>query len=247
MKHLIIAFGISVVLAVVIYAMGRAIVGNDDLVKTAAFIPFAGCRQIAELLEKHEAKRELAAGKQGAVRSPVGYAIPWPLAAAYGTIIIVAIKQGAAYLATSIFAAAGLDNSLDGVINAALVIDLLVSLFAAYFIGRWISVRSRGFGIISILVAVMAGTAVAVMIDAYFLSADEIRKMFGFAISTQQLFASISIQSTMLLIPALFGYWRGKQLRKAKYLEFLLAILPTRTQDLLVELAFQEAGSLAKN
>lgn len=59
MKHLALAFGTAVILALVIYAAGHALVSNDDLVKAAAVIPFAGCQRIAELLEKQGTKRAL--------------------------------------------------------------------------------------------------------------------------------------------------------------------------------------------
>jgi hypothetical protein len=239
MKNLVLAFVIILIAALTIFAIGHALTINTELVDAAAALPLAGCSQILELLEKREAKRKLTTGQQGAIQSLDGFSISWPLMAAYGTIILIAVTQIVSGLTGAITAASGINGA--GALIVIGLVGLLTELLAGYFVGRWVGTRSRNHGIIAIFVMSSLSAVLARVIDFYLLPADAYQ-IFGVEKSMTLFFTGTLGSFLLLLLPALLGYWRGSRLRMVKYLRFLLAILPADTQVTLIDLAFQEAN-----
>jgi hypothetical protein len=53
------------------------------------------------------------------------------------------------------------------------------------------------------------------------------------------------LEFPFILLCALLGYWRGHKARWAKYLGYLLGVLPPETRDAMVDLVFVEAQKVA--
>jgi hypothetical protein len=242
-RYLFLAFVISVLLSAAIYFIGHALINDDKLVDAALSIPFVGLKEFAELIEKYDAKRDLASGKQSAaIASFVGFSISWPLMAAYSTITFVAVLEISTLLTGAIAANSGLNRT--EALTVLVLVGLLIQLLAGYFVGRWIGARSRSHGLIALSAAALLSPIIERTIESYYLPADQFRTLFGVERGLPVLAASVALGFALLVLPGLLGYWRGKKRRLTKYLQFLLAILPADTQAALVDLAIQEANRL---
>jgi hypothetical protein len=242
-KYLSLAFVIAVLLSVAIYLAGHALLNDDKLVDAALSIPFVGLTGFAELIEKHDAKRHLASGKQGAaIPSLDGFSISWPLITTYSTIILIAVTEFLSLLTGAIAAHSGLNRT--GAMTALVLVGFLIQLLAGYFVGRWIGIRGRNHGLMALFAAALLSPIIERTIESYFLSADEFRTLFGVERGLPVMAVSVAVGFAVLFLPGVLGYWRGKKQRLTKYLGFLLAILPEDTQAALVDLAVQEANAL---
>jgi len=241
MKYLIVSFVISLVLALAIYFTGHAFISDDKLVDAAVPIPFAGCKQIAELLEKEMTKRNLTFSKRkDAIPSLDGYSISWPLLAAYGMIIFLSVVETTSLLNGVVAEGSGANEK--GAVAIVSISGLPLLILIGYLVGRWIGARSRNHGILAVLTAAFLTAAVDKALTAYFIPAEGFREVFGSEKTVTILLTQTGGLFILLSSSALIGYWRGKGMRLLKYLQFLLAILPSDTSAALVDLAVQEAG-----
>jgi hypothetical protein len=228
-------------MSVAIYLVGNALVGDSKFLDAASALPYGACGQFAELLEQQEAKRSLASGQQGAaVPSLDGFSISWPLMAAYGTIILIAVTEIVSLLTGAVAGYSGLTPT--GALTALVLVGLLVQLMAGYFVGRWIGARNRSHGLVALSVAALLTPIIERIVEEHFLSADRFRALFGVERGLPVLAVSIAFAFALLFLPGLLGYWRGGKRRLTKYLQFLIAILPADTQAALVDLASQEVN-----
>jgi hypothetical protein len=242
MKHLGIALAISFVAALAVFGIAYPISDDAHISEGLAAIPIIGCHHLAELLERREAKQSLRSGQKIVIQSLDGFSISWPLMAAYGTFVLVAIILISSLL-TGVFLAL-LDVVHDATVagRVGLALSIPVQVLAAYFVGRWIGARNKNRGVTTVFVMALFSSIMAHMIDIIGLSAEDFKAMHGFEKSMQQFFTGASVSFVFQFLPALLGYWRGSRRRIAQYLHYLLAILPADTKSVLIDLAFQEAN-----
>jgi len=242
MKNLILALGISFAAAFGIYSAGHFLINNDDVAKALAALPIVGCQQIAEMIERQTARRNLTAGHEGTVQSFEGFCIPWPLTAAYATFALIAVIQASSFLIGAIIGAAGLASNVANAVTAILLIDFPIALAGAYFVGQWVGTRSRSHGIFAVLTTVFLSVLINQTLTIYFVPQEIYQHTFQHEKTLTSFIGTVGGGFLLLLLPCLIGYWRGSKRRMIKYMQFLFAVLPADTKSTLVDLASQEAN-----
>ena len=119
--------------------------------------------------------------------------------------------------------------------------SLLFSIFGIFFVGRWIGHRCTNRGISVVLLVVFVSQIFIWGMDIVYLGAPEyIAILSGIGISPWYMFLPPLTLSGIGLI----GYWRGRRHRPSRYLDYLIGMLPSDTQNTLVDLAYSETKRL---
>jgi hypothetical protein len=256
MKFFAIAFGIGCGVGVILSATTFAVltlVGVAEAVAVPAAITLAGpplvaSKEIAELLERQEGKKALAAGKRTPVYDFRGFQIAWPLMVLYGSLIIIGVSLILGGIAGVVGAAMAIASGItEGDLIqeylqkntplwvVALSADSLVSLLVVYLLGRWIGTRCSRGGALAVLLMITLTFVIAIAVGV----PSTMSEWYHFIMIWSLL------QLPILICFGLIGYWRGRKHRLSKYLHYLLGVLPSETRDTVVELAFDEAQKVA--
>ena len=205
---------------------------------------------MAEFLEQQESKKRLAVGRRKPVYDFRGFQIAWPLMVVYGTVVLSCLVQASSGIAGIMVRVAG--GSFEGenaqAANSALaLLNVLMTTFGAYLVGRWIGARASRLGIVTILLIAPLTAAIWIGADVFlFAPGKKYTDMFGLEGLTffgiLERFTAISL---FIVVPGLIGYWRGQRQRLSKYLDYLLNVLPRQDRDTVVELAYGEAQKVA--
>lgn len=240
MKTLATALLISVAVGAILCVVFWELSGDKSTAATFAAAPVATFPKIAEMLEQWQAKKSVAAGQEFKIYSFEGYSIFWPIIAVAGTLIVMATIQ----------LSSGFGGFIIGMLNQELnlktigvigVISIPFQCIGGYLLGRWIGARCarNGAGVV-VLVAIL-GPMGSKLLDYLVFSGESWRTIYEEEKSITGLFGPISILFVRWTSSGLFGFWRGRKHRFAKYLDYLLHGLPTETRNALVDLAFDEA------
>ncbi|MFI4988556.1 MAG: hypothetical protein ACHQF3_14055 [Alphaproteobacteria bacterium] len=124
---------------------------------------------------------------------------------------------------------------------APFVIALPVGLISGYVLGRWIGARCSRYGIATVILVAALGVAISRAFDFALVPSVDFEAIFGQPKSAVEFLFLISAGFLIYSICGLIGYWRGRQRRLARYLRYLLSILPVDTRDVLVNMAYEEA------
>ena len=169
----------------------------------------------------------------------------------YGALALWTLGQAAGGLAGLVLSVV-LQPYHDGPPPARLLLAMAVigptmlTIFAAYFVGRWIGTRCLRRGIVAIVLVAVLTAVGAVAVDVLATTDEYYREMFDAErLSPAHILTRVALVSFNILVPGLIGYWRGRKLRLSKYLHYLLGVLPAETRDTVVDLAFEEAQKVA--
>jgi hypothetical protein len=230
---------LSVLIVLVFGAVLVATLSMFEVTKEAAK-PIVGGFPLAipavhQLLQKSGSRLSLSATKRGVV-SLQGYTMPVVMLALYGFLILLSTSEIMGFLTGFAGAAAGVTAGNALYINLLAIIPQMI---VAYFVGRWIGVRSKSKGLFATL-AVAFSVPFIDLAGAVLLSITGKHTMGEFLIM-------LLISAIKYAVPAVFGYWRGRVIQLSRYLAYLLRALPQESRDALVNLASDEAKRLASN
>jgi hypothetical protein len=249
----------NVVLSVlVVLVLGAAVVATlsiFEITKKAAEL-IAGMLAAAiptvhQLLQKSGSRLSLSARKRGVV-SLQGYTMPVVMLALYGILILWSASELMGALAGVAASAAGVTKEN---FSSILALAAIPQMIVAYFVGRWIGVRSQSKG----LFAVLAVGFFAPFIDWLISHFAGIEVPLGskpekfesprleFFYYCGAVLSYLTVITVKLTVPALLGYWRGRGIQLSRYLVYLLRALPQDSQNALVNLASDEAKRLASS
>lgn len=115
-------------------------------------------------------------------------------------------------------------------------------LAGSYYIGRWIGYRSRERAIVGVVAAIVIARAVAIVIGMSTLGYEKYAEMMtGLGVEAWQYLIELAV----LVTTGIIGVWRGKRIRPAYYLHYVLRkISKEESRDVLLELAYAEATRL---
>jgi len=184
---------------------------------------------VHQLLQKSGSRLSLSARKRGVV-SLHGYSMPVVMLALYAILIVLSASELAGFLTGDAASAAGVAAKNAGPITQLAIIP---SMIVAYFVGRWIGVRSQSKG----LLAVLAVAFFVPVIDFI------VASLLGIQVS----FKALLLSAIMYGVSAVFGYWRGRVVQLSRYLYYLSRALPQESREALVNLASDEAKRLASS
>jgi hypothetical protein len=257
MKPFAIAFGIVCGGAAVLFGLAFALLSLVAPLQTAASTAvapagavIAAFPKVAELLEQQESRKRLAAGSRKPVYDFLGFQITWPLMVVYGTIALSFLGQVAGGVAGLMLGLAGSSFEGENAPNAGGamgILTIIVTIFGAYFVGRWVGARTSRLGIVTMLLIAPITAALQVGLDVLFVPDEVYRGLLG---SERLAFFGILVRiatiSFLIIVPGLIGYWRGHRQRLSKYLNYLLSVLPPQTRDVVVGLAYEEAQKVVQ-
>lgn len=237
---------ISVLVVGLLAAAVAAALSISEFTKEAAK-PIAGSLMAAipavhQLLQKSGSRLSLSARKRGVV-SFHGYAMPVVMLALYGILImfsvpfLVGFVKGFAEGFAAGFAGVALEKAPKIDFSIIRPFIIIAQLIVAYFVGRWIGIRSESKGLFAIL-------AIAFFVPFI----DLVRGLFLEGPGQIGKFLIILLVGVVKIgVPAVFGYWRGRVIQSSRYLTYLLRALPQESRDALVNLASDEAKRLASS
>ena len=252
-----IAFLATLAASAAIFYIFSNLIGDDKVALAAAGIFLIATPKIYDELEKLAARKHGSTdvGSAGAVRDLKGFAIPWKAILSLSIILEVGITNVAAACGglilglLEILSNADLGPEINSlVVSMAGFIGLPIIAVGFYLGGRWVGSRSSRRGVFVAILGVILGLAVSLGIDYLMLSTTEFSNIYlGYNIFGSEYYgfaAGILGNLILKLVPFLIGYWRGRQMRLAKYVNYLLSVVPIDTRESLVVLAFDEAQKL---
>ncbi|GEM_PF-5009538 len=243
MKYLIISLAVSIGLGLVLFGIAYPLVQNVEMAEGLAALPIVGSHHIAELLERHDARKSLDPGRTTAIHTLKGYELSWYALAAYGTVILVAVVQLAGGIVGLIMGliAPAQQGFTQNELLAIAVISIPTQLAGGYFVGRWIGARSAPrTGIAAVIACAVAAALVSRIIDFSIMSPDDIQTAYG-SVDAARFLNLAFITFAIFAVSAGLGYWRGTARRMTNYMSYLLNVLPADTRETLVNLAYEEA------
>jgi hypothetical protein len=124
-------------------------------------------------------------------------------------------------------------------------ITIPVVVVANYLVGRMIGTRCASHGLATIVIVGLAGSGITRLFDFSIVSGTELRTVLGEPASMEVFLVAWLGGAVLFWLPGFLGYWRGRRRRLARYLSYLVGVLPKGTRETLVSLAYSEAQSLA--
>jgi hypothetical protein len=240
---------LSVLVVLVLAALLLVPLSMFEVTKEAAK-PIVGGLPLAipavhQLLQKSGSRLSLSPKKRGVV-SFHGFTMPVVMLAIYGILVLTSVSFVGGFLTGFVAGAADVAPEKVLIIGALTIIPQII---VAYFVGRWIGIRSQSKG----LFAVLAVAFVVPLIDSLSIL------IVGQFMVQQKLVSSLPsgpaiglyLLITLLVgvakygVPLVLGYWRGRVSQSSRYLVYLLRALPQESRDTLVNLASDEAKRLA--
>jgi hypothetical protein len=251
MRYLGLAFGMALVLGLVIFGAVYSVVGDAHLAEGLAALPLVGSPHMAEMLERHDARQSLAPDRPTAIHSIHGFAIPWPQMMLYAVIGLVALVHISSGIAGLVWGAVSggklLTDMPEQIASASIMLVLPTEVIGAYLIGRWIATRIYVHGMMVVLASCAIAAVLARAIDFAVIAPDMAQKLYDAPISAQ-LFIQLALSNFIIFaISASLGFWRGTKLRLTKYMQYLLGVLPSESRDTIVNLAYEEAERIGRN
>lgn len=179
--------------------------------------------------------------KDPAVRSALvtfdGYGRSTPLQILYATMVLLAIMNltGAATGLVIGFGGGKLSPESFGIFS------LLVVLPVCFLIGRWMGRTARRDAWWAPLIVAMGARAVTSSFDYLTLNSEEYLSFYG---SDKAVAHTLEMGSWGVVVLGAFlylGYWRGRTLRLANYLYYLLKRVSPEARVAIVDLSYEEA------
>jgi len=246
MKHLSIAFGISLGASIILFAILHLAFHMDAHGAAGiAGLPFIAAHHLCEMLERKDAKKHLASTPEKSIYTYDGFAISWKIMLIFGAMILAGMMQAfgfIGFIVASLFFEPGV---VAGEPRLGLAISLPMNLIGCFIVGRWIGTRCAKNAALTVLLVPFLGIFAAKLLDFAIVSPDDFKRAFDQDKNFGTFVLQVLIASTLFLIPAFLGFWRGRVVRLSRYLRYLLGVLPKDTREVLVNLAYEEAQNLA--
>jgi len=241
MKNLVISFAMSLVASLLIYFGLSKLLHGEPLVGLAA-VPFVAVHHIYEALERKQTKRRIARSSEN-LPTLDAFVIPWPLLSCYGALIFLGINQLGTALGGIMASASGANEQL--IMPLAVVIGLIITFVGTYFLGRWFGVRSKRLGLVSLLLAILAGMTLSKAFDFIVVSAETFKQLTHIEKSLAFFVFGIVVGTVLFASTGIIGLWFGRRRRLSRYLYYLLTLLPADSRAAIVSLAYDEARLVA--
>jgi hypothetical protein len=244
MRELGIAFVITSAASVGLFCILSLLLQLDDHVAEGmAGMPFVAIHHICEWLE-HRPAKTLPAEKRGEVISSFeGYAKSWPIATAYGVMLVIGITSAASVYSGAAVTIIGASNQ-QGLGSSAGIVNIPIVLLGYYLVGIYAGSRCMSRGFLAILFIGLLGSVFIRSFDFIVMSPEDFSVIWQ-KDKTILTFLEFSMGGCLLFwVPGFLGYWRGTRLRLSRYLAYLLHVLPVDTRQTLVTLAYSEAQTL---
>src|SRR5262249_35408669 len=108
--------------------------------------------KVAEFLEQQESKKRLAGGIPKPVYDFRGFQIAWPLMVLYGTVMLMSLALVVSSIAGMMVVSVGGSYQGDkapAATAAESLLNLIITFFGAYLVGRWIGARASRMGVVT--------------------------------------------------------------------------------------------------
>lgn len=249
MKNLGISFALAFIVSILFFCVLDFALGMEaHAAYGVAGLPLIASAHLYEVLERADGRKELAEPRpheslsnrqqKSAIYTFDAYAISWPIATVYSILMLVSVLEFNSFLSGVLVSMSEIDFHEHP--QSMIYFQFPLNLIAVYLIARWIGARGAKHGISCLLCTIVISLIFAHSFDLFFINADEFAKMFQHRNITSLILSGIFVFS----IPAAIGYWRGTRMRLAKYLRYLMGILPEDTRDALITLAYEEANKI---
>jgi hypothetical protein len=253
MRNILLAVAVAVGASAVLYLLGTTLGLPSEIAKGLAGLPAFTIKDLYEFLETRSAKLALAKVGSTSIANLEEFSIN-PLAAfLIATIMfagmILLIGAVAGVLVAVGAAVAGGSELLDP--NTKLFLWLVIytsfplKVIASAYIGRWIGTRSPLYGVTIAVSSALFGVSLSYAFSVLMISDDLFKALTGGEkTGTAALAQFITVFPDMLIymIVGGLGVWSGRRRHLARYLTFILNVLPSETRLSIVEMARDEAG-----
>lgn len=193
---------------------------------------------IHQAIEKHENRSFKS--KQRRIITIDHYGYPWYLMVIYGITLTWAISSAGALTSGVIGAALGFQ--IEQSIKVSLLYMFLFTQSGLYFTGRWVGIKSLGCGIWSVITIGLVHSIIENFLNWSFASDRAFSIFFGEIERSVWLLIMMMVGGWVIRVPLLiFGYWRGRRIRRVSYLRFLMKLIPDESKNAIIDLAFEEA------
>ncbi|MBM3553592.1 MAG: hypothetical protein FJX45_18045 [Alphaproteobacteria bacterium] len=249
MRLVTVSFFLVAAIGAVLFLLVWFLTNNMDAAKGVAACAVAALPTVSSALEKSEAKESSLPDKKMAIRSIEGFSISFPAVVAIGAVIGVAILNLGSFFGGVLVAAVralGTNETMSAAEQGRLfpivgLANLPILVVGSYLLGKWVSWRCAKKGILAVVLMAFLIAIINRTFDAITLTKEEWQALFhGSEKDFTGMATAIIPQFTIILIPGLFGYWRGCRQRTNKYMDYLLSALPEETRNSIVDLAFDE-------
>ena len=215
-------------------------VTKEGVKPVVASLPLA-IPAVHQMLQQSGSRLSLSARRRGVV-SLHGYTMPVVMLALYGILITLSGSEVMGFLAGFAVRAAGVAKETFVYIVALTIIPQMI---VAYFVGKWIGVRSESKGLFAILAVAFFVPFIGLVIVLF--RPDHGKLLFPSKPTIADFLIRLLVGAVKYGVPAVFGYWRGRVIQLSRYYVYLLRALPEESRDALVNLASDEAKRLASN
>jgi len=231
LSFIVVLFGAAICFYL-LYIFGVA----KEIASAVAASIIAAITHVHNLLEKKEVKLNLALLPETIV--PIeNYTFQWKFMLVYSSAMMIFVfALSNAY--------AGFISGIGDIKESRILLGLTalpLICIGSYFVGRWTGARCDQYGILVIVIAVLVARLTLSIIDLFWLNQGEYEKMFGRGKSLEHIITQIMISLFIFGSIALIGYWRGRKTRLARYIGYLLRLLPPDTRSIIANLTYEEA------
>jgi hypothetical protein len=200
-----------------------------------AGVPMLTFSKFLDALEQREGRKNLAAGKPAPIYDFNGYQIAWPLMALYGSLMLLLACMAIVFAVTLTgYTFFQVDLTEAAQSRDWALLNVIVSVVLAYFVGRWIGTRCSSKGTVAILLAVFLSTVISLIGD----------KLVPDDPGDFPSWLSDLIAFPLSIFAGVIGYRRGRKYRLSRYLHYLLSVISPETRDSLIDLAFGEVQKI---
>jgi hypothetical protein len=252
MRNIFLAVTVAIGASTALYLLATALGLPTEIAKGLAGLPAFTIKEVYEFLETRSAKLALAKVGSTAIANLEEFSIN-PLAAFLlatimfaGTILLIGAVAGVLLSIGAAVAGSGvLDTNTKLFVWLVIYTSFPLKVIASAYIGRWIGTRSPNHGFAVAAGSVLFGSILSCVFSVLMMS-DDMFKAFtgGEKTITAELMQLITVVPDMLIymIVAALGVWSGRRRQLARYLTFILNVLPSETRQSIVEMARDEAG-----
>lgn len=178
------------------------------------------------------------------------FGLQWPVLFLYGIVMIFVSLQFIGFIA--VFVSGLLANSREQLIIAIGILSFVVFLFWGYplfFIsGRWMGRRSmlrlsiyKGmFGVLVTSILAVLVSVVLGLITIWYLPNHPLQSLPSVP------FFEYAFFLVLILLPSLYGYWRGRRQIVGAYMGYLLNKTPDDIRNSIFDLAYEEVVRLQR-
>jgi hypothetical protein len=242
----LILFGITFLILLPFSEFQNALDSALNVAKTMGSVIIASFPVIGEFIERQEGRKNLAAKTRNPIYDFRGFQIGWPLMVLYGTIIAVVVFELGGFIVGFIegFYSAVVEIAYkadaskiqhDELRWSYVIVNFLVSIYGSYLVGRWVGARCARQGVVAIILIGAFASAIDIAINWSRVSPE--------LSSIVQMFVG---RACIFWAAGFLGFWRGHRQKLAKYLHYLLRVLPAETRETVIELAFEEAQKVGR-